>query len=820
MTPRDEAFRERARRAEVNVLVEAGAGTGKTTLLLDRVVDGLIRRRIPLSRMLLITFMDKAQEDMRRRLELRLHELAEHQQLSSQDRAVAQTALEALPAADITTIHGFCYRILSEFGVDYGIPVGFRVLDAVETERLWHSTYNAWLQRLDADGQSEVVVRLLHGGIGWSQLQAWARQISRWAQVPDVDGVFPDVAGFVHPYAQAACQYQHIAMKDARPEDQGLAQITDICRRFEWLEQVDPNEWPRMLAQWHRGLAPKGNKKNWAHPQLLADQKLWVKGLQEDLERLRQQMADAYLADWVRLVGGEFRRQWRRIRFEQLALTYDDLLIEAERVTREAAVWSRLRTRYDLVMVDEFQDTDAMQTAIIKRLVTPVGSDRLSPEDQGRLFLVGDPKQSIYRFRGADVEVYASMRDELTAAGGQVLPISQNFRSHPQILQYVNQLFQDRWPDSPDAERPFVPVFFPLLPSYPDDGRTHVGVHRLAPDQTARGKRRAEAAAIAELIRSAVEEVWPVRRGDGETRGLSYRDIALVVPQRTEIGIYRRTLKEEGIPVASQTGRAFFQQDEIRGLYQLFRALEDPDDETAAAGWLLSPWVGMNYAILAQHRLAGGNWDYRQRQAGHPEVLGWWDTLWRWHQNYWRADPETILDWAVSESALPAVLEERQDWAALANLEQMRRLSREFGDRWGIFEFSRWFTAQVAENVPFEEAPVLERSEEVLITTAHQSKGLEWPMVIVANWHFGKTALESGIQCNPRLGRAALHQEPWTSRDWAALDADHRVREEAETDRLLYVALTRARDYLWFYTSFMDDWVMPGDSSPGSETHD
>lgn len=93
-------------------------------------------------------------------------------------------------------------------------------------------------------------------------------------------------------------------------------------------------------------------------------------------------------------------------------------------------------------------------------------------------------------------------------------------------------------------------------------------------------------------------------------------------------------------------------------------------------------------------------------------------------------------------------------------------------------------------------------------------------MVIVANWHFGKTALESGIQYNPRLGRAALHQEPWTSRDWAALDADHRVREEAETDRLLYVALTRARDYLWFYTSFMDDWVMLGDCSPGSETHD
>lgn len=807
MTPKDEAQRQAARRARVNVLVEAGAGTGKTTLLLDRVVDGLISRRIPLSRMLLITFMDKAQEEMRKRLRLRLQAIVDDADTPQAERQLADEALRSLTTADITTIHGFCHRVLAEFGVDHGIPVGFQVLDEVETQRLWTMTFQTWVQNLETNPKGDAVVRLLHAGLTWDQLSSWARQISDWSRVPDVGGSFPDLREFVNAYAASARRYRATALEDADPEDRGRQQIVDIARQFDWIEQVDPSEWPRMLAQWTRGISPKGNKKNWAHPDLLAEQKEWVQSLKEDLAALRQAMADAYLADWVQLVGGEFREVWRQTRFEQLALTYDDLLIEAERISRDPLVWSQLTARYDLVMVDEFQDTDAVQAALIKRLVAPVGSSELSCRDQGRLFLVGDPKQSIYRFRGADVETYAAVRDELSRTGGQVIPISQNFRSHPQILSYVNRLFAARWPDEPDPQRPFIPAFLPLLSVYPEDGQRRVCVERVLPGESARTQRQAEAKSIAEVIRRAVDEGWPVREESDRVRPLTYRDVALVVPQRTDLGIYRRILREQGIPVSSQSGRGFFQQDEIRGLNLLFRALDDPEEGWAAAGWLLSPWVGLSHAVLAEHRLAGGTWDYRKTGVGHPEVLSWWETLHHWHQQFWRTDAETVLDWALQESALPQVLAEREDWAALANLDQMRRLCRDLGDRWGVFDFTEWFTSQVADEVKFEEAPIPERPSEVSITTAHQSKGLEWPMVIVANWRFTKTSLESGLHYNPRLGLTALHQDPWTSRDWDALDADHRVREEAEADRLLYVALTRARDYLWFYASFLGEWV-------------
>ena len=803
MTPRDERFREAARKASVNVLVEAGAGTGKTTLLVDRVIENLLVKNTPWSRMLLITFMDKAQQEMRQRVQARLQKTQSDPVLSDADRVRIQTLLDGLPDAEITTIHGFCYGILAEFGSDYGIPVGFRVMDAIEADRLWEKTFSSWLSRPDDGSRHDRILSLLSAGIGWSQLVNWARQISRWPTIPKLNAEPFDLAQFVHHYAAMSHDYHHRALQDANPDDAGVIQITEIVRQFNWLFEMDLAEWPRMLAQWTRGLSPKGNKKNWAHPEWLRDQKYWVALLKSDLAGLRRQMSDTYLRDWVDLIGHDFREEWRRVRFDDLALTYDDLLWEAERISRDPAVWSRLYARYDLVAVDEFQDTDGTQAAIIRRLVTAPGGNALMNSDQGRLFLVGDPKQSIYRFRGADVETYTTVRHEVAESGGAILPITENFRSHPRILDFVNHHFAQRWPTAPDPERPYIPPFIPLHSPFPDDGRVRVSVKRLAVGEPYSVQRHHEAEAIGAVIDEAVREGWPVRTTDG-VRPLTYQDIALVVPQRTGLEIYRAELQARHIPVASQSGRAFFQQAEIRGLRHLYHLLAYPEDEVAVVGWLASPWVGMDPVTLAGHRLQNGAWQYLVEAGGHPAVREWWGLLRAWHQNFWRAHPESVLDWAMSQSPLIGVLRERSDEKALANLSKMRELCRQLGERWDIFEFEAWLDGQVSDQVPFEEAPVPNVSDAVLMTTVHQAKGLEWPMVIVANWTPSRTGLESGIHYNPRLKRAALNQVPWQSSDWDTLAVDHQAREEAETDRLLYVALTRARDYLWFFASFLD----------------
>lgn len=803
MMPRDERFREAARKARVNVLVEAGAGTGKTTLLVDRVIENLLVKNTPWSRMLLVTFMDKAQEEMRQRVQMRLQEAQSDPALSDTDRVRIEALLEGVPDAEITTIHGFCYGILAEFGSDFGIPVGFRVMDAVETDRLWEKTFSSWLSRPDDGSRHDRILTLLAAGIGWSQLVNWARQISRWPTIPELNAEPFDLAQFVHHYALMSHDYHYRALQDANPDDAGVIQITQIVRQFNWLSEMNAAEWPRMLGQWTKGLSPKGNKKNWVHPEWLTEQKEWVALLKSDLATLRRQMSDTYLRDWVNLIGHDFRREWRRVRFDDLALTYDDLLWEAERITRDPAIWSHLNARYDLVTVDEFQDTDGIQATIIRRLVTAPGAQTLMDSDQGRLFLVGDPKQSIYRFRGADVETYAAVRHEVDQSGGSILPITENFRSHPRILDFVNHHFAQCWPTAPDPERPFIPPFIPLHSPFPDDGRLRVSVKRLAVGEPYAVQRHHEAQAIATVIDEAIEEGWPVRTRDG-VRPLTYQDVALVVPQRTGLEIYRAALQARHIPVASQSGRAFFQQDEIRGLRHLYHLLAYPEDEVAVAGWLTSAWVGMDPATLVEHRRQNGSWQYLIEAGGHPAVREWWDRLRAWYQKFWRAHPESVLDWATSQSPLIGVLRERGDRKALANLSKMRELCRQLGERWGVFEFEAWLDGQVSDQVPFEEAPIPNVSDAVLMTTVHQAKGLEWPMVIVANWTPSRTGLESGIHYNPRLKRAALNQAPWQSSDWDTLAGEHQVREEAEGDRLLYVALTRARDYLWFFASFLD----------------
>lgn len=780
--------RQQAVHSKVNVLVEAGAGTGKTTLIMERVVEA-IRSGIPLSRILMITFMDKAQEEMRSRLKERLDTLP------FTDLRKQKEVLDS----SITTIHGFCRRLLSEFGAGFGIPLQFQVLDAVETDRLWLLAFNEWVSDSHQEG---VILALLHAGIQWPQLVSWGRSVSDWAEVPTLHEEFPQLDQFLSHYGGDVGDYVRRAEIDAEPSDAGVQQIQEIARQFDFIVRMGPDEWPRMIAQWTAGLSPRGNKKNWGHPDWLSEQKVWIQNLRDDVKRLRERMADAYLAQWLELMRESFLPFWRRYRFDALSLTYEDLLVEAERVSRDPLVWEQLSQRYDLVMVDEFQDTDALQAKIIRRLVTPAEVDTLVPHDQGRLFLVGDPKQSIYRFRGADVETYVTVRDEIHRVGGDIIPIWQNFRSNPQILDMVNEIFSKSWPAQVDPERPYIPPFQPLEEAFPRDQMRRVAIEAATAEGSARDRRMDEANRIATLIGEAIGDGWQVRDGQG-TRPITYSDVALIVPQRTGIELYRQALAAREIPVAAQSGRGFFLQDEIRGIRHLFRALENPEDASAVVGWLVSPWVALTYQELTQHRLLGGGWDYRQSEVGSPRILSWWKRLSYWHERFFYVDPETVIDWATSESSLGIALRERHDEAGLANLVLMRKLAREFGDKWGMDTFSQWLNQQVLGTAPFDEAKVTSQESEVTISTVHQAKGLEWPMVIVANWVPKKAKLQPGIHYNSRLKTVALRQDPWVSGAYSLLEADHRVREQAEGDRLLYVALTRARDYLWFFNTFI-----------------
>lgn len=776
-----------------NYLVEAGAGTGKTTLLVERTVRAIVDLGVEPEQLVLITFMEKAAAEIVQRLE---QELAER--VGRPDGGVgaerAAQALSRLASAKITTIHGFCLAILREFALAARVPVRFEILDAYETDRLWRETFTRWLR--DTPASYRVVQDLLGYGLTMGQLETLARQAGTRDAWPDLKVPPPDLEGFIRRHGPEAEELAARAEQWASPEDRGRQQMVAIRNRFRLLGQLPAEDWPRLLLHWRPKLSARGNRSNWTVPEGLADQKAWVAELADELETIRQAYADYVAGRWLALMQDSFLPFWRKTRWEAMSLTFDDLLWETRDVLRRRPdVADILADRFRLIMVDEFQDTDSIQAEIVFRVAGGGAAPdwRETRVPPGKLFLVGDPKQSIYRFRGADVETYSAVRARFEAGAGQVVPIVQNFRSEAPIIDWVNRVFEERWPRSADPDRPYVSRYEPLVAARPADGRVRVMRDGDGPAAGADERRAREAGLAADLIEQAIRERWPVRDGTG-VRPIGYGDMVLIMPARTGYAIFQQVLAARGIPLSAKSGVAFFQQDEIRGFQALLAALRDPDDEVNTVAWLTSPWVGMTSRDLAAYRAAGGTFSTRADIVELPPVADWLRELKAWRRDYWAQSPADTLEHVLQRTGLGEILAARGDAAALANLTKLADLCRDLGGRWGQAEFTRWLRDKVANNDREEEGPIRGRLQAVEVSTVHQSKGLEWPLVIVCNWGPLSTAPASGILSE--TGKTALSVGPLQSSLWHLLRQEYAVRQAAENERLLYVALTRARDYL------------------------
>lgn len=790
--PHDQAIRDRAiRQPGDRLLVEAGAGTGKTTLLVERAVFALLEEGLELDQMVLITFMDKAADEISVRLRTRLA-------AESRDGRRVRRLVDTLSSAHIQTIHSFCREVLAEFAIEAGIPPRFIVVDAYQADKLWTESFARWLAEPGISAALEPFIRM---GVPLDGLAKWARQVSQWPEVPPTIPPLADPEVLVEEFMPRFEEAWRRAQMATNPGEPGYLQARAYWNEFSLIRQMPRQDWPRLLGQFRPTLAPKGNQRHWNPPNWLKDQKALVAQWRETLIQFRRQWAERMLGQWLDLMRENFLPFWRKARWDQGVLTFDDLLWETRRLLgHRKDIAERLGRRYRLIMVDEFQDTDPIQMEIITQIADAGAS---------RLFLVGDPKQSIYRFRGADVETYASVREKWRQGSGEVLAITQNFRSQKTIIDVVNRVFVDLFPAQTDPERSYLAPFEPLVSQFPEDQRVRVIVDGGPVAGKAEERRLFEAELAAELIVQAVSQGWPVFTRDGE-RPIEYEDIALIVPTRTGLEIYRQVLERYGIPTSSQIGRGFFIQDEIRGFQSLLAALSDPDDERAVAGWLLSPWAGVSSRQLAVHRRRGGSLSLRVSSEGDPIVLRWIHQLQQWHQDFWARWPEGVLEDALGVTGLANALAARGDAQALANLQKLRSMCRDLGGAWGIEEFTRWLTEKVQSQADEPEAEVGDVRGAIQVTTVHQSKGLEWPLVIVANWAQRGKKPEPGLYYDRSLGVAALHADPWDSLKWEHVATRAARRDEAESDRLLYVALTRARDYLAVLETWAADGGQPG----------
>ncbi len=739
------------------VFVSAGAGTGKTTVLVERFVKAVCERGLGIDNVLVITYTERAAGELRSRIRERLIEVERH------DLA------RDLDGGWISTIHGFCHRLLRAHPFEAGLDPRFRVLDESQAAVLRSEALVESLAAYVEDGETERV-RLLatYGADGlrgmltsvYDRLRSGGRPL----ELPGEP---------VSSLAERLADLREVAELTLRATEEALpgrAQVEDALQLLDPAPQVEEL---LDLSELRVGGEERERFASFGESLAAVEQA----ALDEIAARDRTLLVELLRAFDVAYVEAKARES--ALDFEDLQLQARSLLQLNEKV-REDARW-----RFRSILVDEFQDTNRLQCELV---------DLVAGEE---VFFVGDEFQSIYRFRHADVEVFRERR----AASAGVLPLTENYRSRPEVLSVVNHLFgaefgaeyeplvaAGRFPD---------PLFGPaveLLVTDKDSYREGVLHWRLA-----------EARHVARRVRELVDS------GDA-TPG----DVVLLFAAGTDAERYEEALRRENIPTYRAAGRGYFGQQQVADLTMYLRLVLNRYDDEALVSVLASPFVGVsNDALYLLRRAAGKRPLFTGMERELPAELGPRDRRFfeAFRQRYDRlvrasatSGLERLCERIVSEHDYDlAVLARWDGRRRYANLRKLARLARSYEELRGpdIEGFLRFVADQEAAGARESEAVAEEEgADAVRLLTIHSAKGLEFKVVVVADaGRNPEHASRDEILCLPdgRVGFKIV--DPATGKRHAATGFDElreaeRVADEAETRRLYYVAMTRAIDRL------------------------
>jgi ATP-dependent helicase/nuclease subunit A len=552
-----------------------------------------------------------------------------------------------------------------------------------------------------------------------------------------------------------------------------------------------------------------GAQSNWFPASSCADQKSICAQLKTILEDARQRLGEsltagvlAWLTDFLNEVEKEKRARG--------VLDFQDLLLKARDLVRDRAdVRSYFQQRIRFLLVDEFQDTDPLQAELVFFLAEEGATARDWREVRlcaDKLFLVGDPKQSIYRFRRADIQVYEKAKQILTRLN-EPLVIQQNFRSSPFLLKVINDLFAPQM-----IAGDYQAAYVPLEPA-PDRPNAGPGLALLFPPDTYVPDRMsayfaAEADFIARYIKSVCHvDASPVKVWDKQTRQPrtpAFRDVAVLLPVTTSLACYEDAFRSCGVPFQVDAGRQFYARRETRDLISVLRAVDNPEDAIPVVAALRSPFFGLSDEDLLLYRHAGGSFQYlRKAVEGFPRMAQSFEQLRRWHRGRAAAPLSSVVDTVLDESCvLPFFLLLPDGEQAVANLLRIVELARQFEGHPGacLRSFVDWLEQREASELAERETPFGDEQDDVVhILTIHTAKGLEFPIVALASMGCNQRSTEDVLVDHAR-GEVALSlkcgEQRMKSANFDSLAAVEHDRARAEDLRLFYVAATRAKDCL------------------------
>ncbi|NIT37116.1 MAG: UvrD-helicase domain-containing protein [candidate division Zixibacteria bacterium] len=810
-----ELFDGEARRAARDLgrtfFVEASAGTGKTRLLCDRALQALLTPGYDPAWLVAITFTEKAAAELSARLRAGLEGWLEDNPLDEQ----AARALERFDQAQVSTIHSFAASLLRELPVEAGVDPAFEAVDEVAAALLFEQVWEEWLGAEADHPDAAAPWASLWGHFGTPRVDFLGKVVSKIVRDRDIVRLNAYEVGVVGlDELRAAVRAALSRFDDVRErcKDPG-----DACyRAFAALEYLLPAlERGDLDEVCSATVKLGGNKNNW-HPRELKDElnELYLKPVSATLARVCDVLRRTALPPLVSWLGGAAAAFERR-KEEAGLLDFHDLLLRAARLLarKENGAREYFQRRYRHILLDEFQDTDPLQVEFIFYLAEDgaIATDwrdvALVP---GKLFVVGDPKQSIYRFRRADIEVYDAARRVIEANGGEVLRLTGSFRAAPKLVSFVNSVF---WAVFGEGEPPYQPAYGELRPSS-DTSRRQGGAPAAkvleGPGGAFEGEYEA-AEAVAALIGRGVDvgEFNVYDKEEGTVRPIAYRDFALLLRTRRNVGVWEAALERWGVPFYTLGGQAFYARPEVKAVAAAGRALDNPADELALVATLTSPLFSFHADELLRSKLAGGAFDYRAPvPPGAPAGLGdAFALLARLHEGRGDRPPAATLAELVARTRL---LNKAAFWGdgprAVANVRKVLALARRFVATGGVGlrAFARWLAEMEGREEAEHESLALDAGDDfVRIMTIHAAKGLEFNAVVFADWarreRRGKgdavfVDRATGL-VHVRVGRERAGTQLLTPGYEAAADKEAGFGE-AEEQRLDYVAVTRARDLL------------------------
>jgi ATP-dependent helicase/nuclease subunit A len=802
--PVDHEAREAARRDFGRSLVlEAGAGTGKTTLLVDRIEALVCSGQARLEEIAAVTFTENAATVLKLRLRERLERARADPARPPDERARADAGLEVLERAQVSTIHALCAAILQERPLECGVAPGFRMADETEVDLIFGETWEEWL----ADallGSDEALVDALDADIPLEAVSSWGERSS--------------LRGLARALVEQRDLDPLVEKARSRPEDWRDELIAKAARGLVLAEGVpDADSLAgrlRVLAD-HAAASRRlsgralrdhlmrlpiiaksfGLRARWPSDEALAEARGLAAWTSETLAAWKAGDGASLHGRLVAALQGVVER-FERNKAGRGVLDFLDLLLKVRDALRDReAVRRHVRERFRYLIIDEFQDTDPLQVEIARLLTS---------DAPGSLVVVGDPKQSIYRFRRADVALFRKLAEEASAGERRdLLRLTQNFRSRPAILRFVNRVFADLIQASTETDQAAYEEISP--PPGLREEPSVIALRFEAPFASGADLLRAEAAATASFVAAAGRGAFVVRDpGEGSERPSRAGDVMVLTRRLTQLSFLEDALESAGVAFAVEGGKSFFDRQEVHEALAVLRAVEDPSDAVALMAALRSSFLGVSdrdivgYALSARFPPAGA---VDESQPGGPALAPALRLLERLRALRTEVSTAALIETLYDETRILAALTgTRRGEARIANLEKIVSLARQSVEVGALT--LRGFTRLLEERIASaREEPDLPTSRPgdgatATILTVHRAKGLEAPIVCLYDTADNFVSAADAIPLWEERRIAVGFREGCQPPGWAALRKRDEAKAWAEARRLLYVACTRARDLL------------------------